>query len=345
MFYFHAPNVYFYGKFKPCHILLTKTEAITLFNSWGGQHIPFLFIIDYELQAVRMYRLDHPPDNLPRFEFKRVVGVSAKRHPMANGFTFEKFPVPFRVYESAFNRVQQQIRAGNSYLTNLTFPTPVETNLGLAEIFDRSVAPYKLLVDGEFVCFSPESFVTITNGIIATYPMKGTIRATEKNAAASILSDPKEKAEHHTIVDLLRNDLSRVSREVTVKRFRYIDKIRTHEGEMLQVSSEICGLLPPGYHACLGDILFSMLPAGSITGAPKPLTMQIIREVEGINRNYYTGVCGVFDGTNLDSAVMIRYIEMHEGKMRFRSGGGITFLSHAEYEYRELIDKVYVPIV
>ncbi|MBN2812449.1 MAG: aminodeoxychorismate synthase component I [Bacteroidales bacterium] len=345
VFYFQAPIVYFYSQFQHCNILLTKNEAIALFNSWGRQRIPFLFVIDYEMIAVRMYRLDHPAGNIPRFEFQHNKSGRVKKHLINNDFTFKKFPVPFHLYESAFVRVQQQIRAGNSYLTNLTFPTPVETNLSFTDIYNRSEAPYKLLVDGEFVCFSPESFVTITNGVIATFPMKGTIKASEMNAAETILSDPKEKAEHNTIVDLLRNDLSRVSREVTVKRFRYIDKICTHEGEMLQVSSEICGLLPPDYHTRLGDILFSMLPAGSITGAPKPLTLQLIRDVEGINRNYYTGICGVFDGNNLDSAVMIRYIEMHEGKMRFRSGGGITFMSHAENEYRELIDKVYVPIV
>jgi para-aminobenzoate synthetase component 1 len=252
--------------------------------------------------------------------------------------------LPFSDYQSAFNKIQKQIRAGNSFLTNLTFPTPVEINLTLGQVFEFSRAPYKILLDGEFVCFSPESFVTIRNGVITAYPMKGTIRASAYRAEESILEDRKETAEHNTIVDLLRNDLSMVSKEVTVKRFRYIDKIITHEGEILQVSSEISGKLPSDYNRRLGELLFALLPAGSVTGAPKTKTTALIREVEQSDRGYYTGICGIFDGENVDSAVMIRFIEIHKGKMRFRSGGGITFLSNARNEYQELIDKVYVPI-
>jgi para-aminobenzoate synthetase component 1 len=129
-----------------------------------------------------------------------------------------------------------------------------------------------------------------------------------------------------------------------VNRFRYIDRIVTHEGELLQVSSEITGKLPDGYQSRLGEILFALLPAGSVTGAPKMKTMDVIREAEGADRGYYTGVCGIFDGNNLDSAVLIRLIENHNGVMRFRSGGGITFLSEARTEYKEMRDKVYVPI-
>jgi para-aminobenzoate synthetase component 1 len=87
-----------------------------------------------------------------------------------------------------------------------------------------------------------------------------------------------------------------------------------------------------------------LLPAGSVTGAPKQKTVDVIREAEKADRGYYTGIGGIFDGNNLDSAVLIRFIENHSGKMHFRSGGGITFLSDARSEYHELIDKVYVPI-
>jgi len=87
-----------------------------------------------------------------------------------------------------------------------------------------------------------------------------------------------------------------------------------------------------------------MLPAGSVTGAPKKMTTSIIRDIENSDRGYYTGVCGVFDGESLDSAVMIRFIELQNGMMQFRSGGGITFMSQAREEYEELIEKVYVPI-
>ena len=113
---------------------------------------------------------------------------------------------------------------------------------------------------------------------------------------------------------------------------------------ILQTSSEICGELPEDYKRQLGDILFSMLPAGSITGAPKKKTMQIIREAEGYERGFYTGITGYFDGDNMDSAVMIRFVEQEADGMYFKSGGGITFKSDARNEYEEMKQKIYVPI-
>ena len=86
-----------------------------------------------------------------------------------------------------------------------------------------------------------------------------------------------------------------------------------------------------------------LLPAGSISGAPKQKTVEIIREAERSDRGYYTGVFGIFDGRDLDSAVNIRYIEQTDHGLQFRSGGGITAMSKMEDEYQEMMDKVYVP--
>ncbi|GET22176.1 hypothetical protein JCM18694_24220 [Prolixibacter denitrificans] len=174
--------------------------------------------------------------------------------------------------------------------------------------------------------------------------MKGTIDAAIPNAASQILNDRKETAEHNTIVDLIRNDLSMVAKKVHVSQFRYIDEVKTHEKTLLQVSSEISGELPSDYHSNIGTIIATLLPAGSISGAPKQKTVEIIKESEIDQRGYYTGVFGLFDGQNLDSAVMIRYIEQKNNQMIFRSGGGITVFSEPEKEYQEMIDKVYVPI-
>jgi para-aminobenzoate synthetase component 1 len=145
-------------------------------------------------------------------------------------------------------------------------------------------------------------------------------------------------------VDLIRNDLSLVAENVEVKRYRYIDKLKTNKHDLLQVSSEISGRLTQNYLERLGDILFSLLPAGSISGAPKPKTLEIIENAEGYERGFYTGICGWFDGENLDSAVMIRFIEQKGDKLFFKSGGGITAQSDLQKEYEELIQKVYVPI-
>ena len=174
----------------------------------------------------------------------------------------------------------ERIRYGDSYLVNLTFPTPVETTLSIADIYRFSHAPYSLLMEEHLVVFSPEPFVRISDGVISSFPMKGTIDASLPDAGKALLDDPKEIAEHNTIVDLIRNDLSLVAKQVRVKRFRYIDTVKTNLKELVQVSSEITGILDPGYPSRIGDLVFSMLPAGSVSGAPKKRTVEIIREAE-----------------------------------------------------------------
>jgi len=131
---------------------------------------------------------------------------------------------------------------------------------------------------------------------------------------------------------------------VTVEKFRYLSHIKTNHKNLLQVSSQISGDLPKNYNENIGDIIFKMLPAGSISGAPKPRTLEIISNTEDYERGYYTGVFGIFDGKDTDSCVLIRYIENQNGQLIYKSGGGITFMSEAKKEYDELLKKVYVPI-
>ena len=91
-------------------------------------------------------------------------------------------------------------------------------------------------------------------------------------------------------------------------------------------------------------MLLKMLPAGSISGAPKDKTVAIIEDVEVIPRNYYTGIAGIFDGKNLDCGVCIRFIEQEQNALYFRSGCGITSMSDPLLEYNEMINKIYVPV-
>jgi para-aminobenzoate synthetase component I len=324
-------------------MVYAKNKSIEIMNDWGSKRIPFLFIIDFEMKAIRLFQLDSLPSGVD-YSFPNLT--PKRLHSKLSGqYYFRKYPVPLSQYQPAFLEVKRQILSGNSFLLNLTFPTRIETDLTLQKIYEFSHAKYKLLIDDEFLVFSPETFVTFTNGVISSYPMKGTIKATCPHASQKLLNNPKEIAEHNTIVDLIRNDLSMIAKDIKVKRFRYIDKVSTNEEDILQVSSEIAGNLPKDYHKKLGDLIFTLLPAGSVTGAPKMKTINIIRSVEQTERGYYTGVFGYFDGINLDSAVMIRFIEHHENILRFRSGGGITCNSLLESEYQELIDKVYVPLI
>ncbi len=260
-------------------------------------------------------------------------------------FHLSSVPLDFGVYQRSFEYVVGQINIGNSFLTNLTFPTEIQLNHSLREVFYRSRARYKLWWRNRFVFFSPERFIRIKHHQISTYPMKGTIDAATPDAERRILQDTKEMAEHTTIVDLLRNDLSRHAERVHVRRFRYVEEIATSRSTLLQVSSDIVGTLPSDYHRQLGSLLHSLLPAGSVSGAPKPKTLDIIRQAELGPRGYYTGIAGYYDGEQLDSGVMIRFIEQQGNRLFYRSGGGITARSNAEAEYQELCDKVYVPLI
>jgi para-aminobenzoate synthetase component 1 len=324
---------------------LGKNSTQRIMNQYGAEGCPFLFIISYDTQQNLVMPLEQINPEEIRYIFRGTGNVKEQENGNAE-IDFERFPIRFERYSKAFNEVQAEIALGNSYLLNLTFPTAIETRLGLEELFRISSAPYKLWVKDRFVVFSPEIFVQIKDAMISSFPMKGTIDAAIENAENVILNDVKETAEHYTITDLIRNDLSAIAERVRVKRFRFIDTIQTSEKDLLQVSSEIQGELAQDWKLHLGDIFFSLLPAGSITGAPKKRTMEIIRRAEGYDRGFYTGVCGIFNGQEVDSAVMIRFIEQsEEGKLYYKSGGGITAFSNAEAEYQELIDKVYVPVV
>lgn len=343
----------------------SKQEALDRMNQLGESGKPFLFIIDYE-QSEILIEEPHVIDSRECIfnlnGFTNVVnlwnsnraggGLMAnsdldleKATKLAEDIKWVVKPVSWNNYKRSYQTVIKNINEGNSYLTNLTCATQVETDLSLRELFFRSDSLYKMWLRDRFVFFSPEIFVRIQNGEIYSFPMKGTIDASLPDAEHRILNDLKESAEHATIVDLIRNDLSIVAKDVTVSKYRYLDKITTNRGSLLQVSSEIKGKLPFDYRAKLGDILFALLPAGSITGAPKKKTQLIISESETHKRGFYTGIAGYFDGERLDSAVMIRFIEQaDDGKLYFKSGGGITSKSNIESEYNEMIQKVYVPL-
>ncbi len=314
-------------------------------NNWASVGTPFLFIINYELDDFNIVRLEDAAKEELYYALDGQSNFTGSGILLRDNIKFEISPVPFHDYEEAFLKVRKHLFHGNSFLLNLTFPTKISSNLSLQEIFERSTARHKLFYKDQFVVFSPETFIRIKDGYIYSFPMKGTIDASIPGAERLLLENEKEIWEHNTIVDLIRNDLSMVAKDVEVRRFRYIDRILTYRKELLQVSSEIRGKLPLNWQKDLAEILIKLLPAGSICGAPKQKTLEIIAEAEGQRRGFFTGIFGIFNGTGLESAVMIRFIERTNDGLQFRSGGGITGHSDPLSEYRELIEKVYVPIV
>lgn len=312
-------------------------------NKLGSEKRPFFFIISYDMSESIVVPFDELDDSI-KFEMDGFDIFEKRQKTDQKTFIFEKFPQDFEIYSNKFNLLQNEIRAGNTYLANLTMPTPISSNLSLLDIYEQSKAKFKLYFKDIFVVFSPERFIKIKDNIIGTFPMKGTIDASVKNAKEKILNNQKELAEHTMVVDLLRNDLSIIAKKVKVERFRYIDEVKTAQKTLLQVSSHIKGELEDNWSEHIGTILFSLLPAGSITGAPKKKSVEILKKIENYDRGFFSGVFGYFDGKELDCAVMIRFIEKKDNKLIFKSGGGITADSDARQEYNELIEKVYVPI-
>ena len=379
-----------------------KQEIIDKINRLASQDEPFLFVINYQGDKAFIRQLSdiNPEECLFDFEGRRNSSDEMKNNSEKIAeISWQIAPPLYEDYERSFDIVKNNIMAGNCYLTNLTCKVPVSCNLSLEDIFNQAKGKYKLLlrrkrnqaedkaqqkeeeaqnkadkkeenieeISNPFVCFSPETFVRIKYGRIYSYPMKGTLDASLPDAEKQLMEDRKEAAEHATIVDLIRNDLSRVAENVRVDKYRYIDVLHTNKGDILQTSSEISGSLPEDYRQHLGEILDAQLPAGSITGAPKDKTMQIIHETEGYDRGFYTGIMGIYDQGELNSAVMIRFIEeenspvdfeadgeknfkANEGKepkesreLYFKAGGGITSKSDCRREYEEVIQKIYLP--
>ncbi|ALR32225.1 aminobenzoate synthetase [Chryseobacterium sp. IHB B 17019] len=307
------------------------------------QKVPYFFIIDFLAENIEVFKENEIEKSGLLIDFQNF-STTKTQHELIKNIEWKSYPETLENFKSGFDIVQKNIRFGNSYLVNYTRKTKIETNLTLEEIFFHSTAKYKVFYKDFFVFFSPETFVKIINGKILTYPMKGTIDASLENAPEILKNDKKEKAEHYTVVDLLRNDLSMVADDVKVDKFQHIDFIKTQQKDLYAMSSEISGNLKPEFDGKVGSIMEKLLPAGSILGAPKPKTLEIILEAEGYKRGYYTGVCGWFDGKNLDSCVMIRFIEKEGDELYFKSGGGITHMSKLEDEYQEMKNKIYVPI-
>jgi len=299
-----------------------------------SQNKPFFFIFDFEGKVFKVYELNKLPSNIKFSINKHKVSLKKINLDIQNP--------NFYSYKKQFNYVQNQIKKGNTYLLNLTTKTKIKNKLNLKEIYNNSNAKYKLFFKNKFVSFSPECFIKIIDDKIYTYPMKGTIKANIKNAKEKLINNKKELAEHIMIVDLLRNDLNIVSSNVKVTKFRFIQKLRTSKNTIYQTSSEIVGKLNKNWRKNLGFILKSLLPAGSISGTPKKETLKIIKETENFDRGYFCGIWGVYDGKNLDSAVIIRYIENEKNNFFYKSGGGITIDSDPRSEFNEMLDKIYI---
>lgn len=193
---------------------------------------------------------------------------------------------------------------------------------------------------------SPEMLVNVTGGIVTTKPLAGTIRrgrTDEEDAELErvLLSDPKERAEHTMLVDLGRNDVGRVSKfgTVEVTKFMEVEKY----SKVMHLMSDVKGILQDGLSAV--DALMSVLPAGTLSGAPKVRAMEIIDELENERRGLYGGTVGYlgFDG-NIDTCIAIRTVLFKDSKAYVQAGAGIVADSDPEKEFAETENKALAAV-
>ncbi len=253
-------------------------------------------------------------------------------------------------YARAVERVRDYIRAGDIYQANIAqrfaaaLPPGFDAFAFYRRLRARNPAPFAayLEVDGlTLASSSPERFLRLDGRQVETRPIKGTARraadpAEDRARAEALAADPKERAENVMIVDLLRNDLSRICAPHSVA-VPSLCGIETYAGVHHLVSA-VTGTLKDGADGL--DLLAATFPGGSITGAPKLRAMDIITEIEGDAREAYCGAIGWigFDGS-LDTSIAIRTVMLDATRAVLQAGGGVTLLSDPDSEYRETLIK------
>lgn len=322
---------------------LTTDQATTLLDRWGQSAQPFFFFVDYAGEQWYAVPLD-AVDSRIKYSLPGRRNYTPEATRPAHYPPYRVIPPHIEDYGRAFEEVQQAIRRGETTFINLTWRVPFESAFDQVARFHLGKEKYMLMVEGMFSVFSPEPFVEIVGSRVATFPMKGTISAEIPNAAEQLLSNEKEAKEHAQSVALMRTDLSGVAVDIDVPRYRYCEVIA--DGKVIQTSSEVAGTVRRDLLGRYGSIIRALLPGGSIAGAPKAASLEVIRRAEAFDRGFYTGIFGVFDGHQLNTSVMIRFIQYTDGGQKyFFGGGGITADSVLEAEYQELLLKAHATIL
>lgn len=256
----------------------------------------------------------------------------------------------FAEYEKQFDRLHQHLRQGDCYQANLTMPVTGRWQgdplAGFWSLIDRQPVKYGALIDlgGPVILSrSPELFFSVdADGWIETHPMKGTVKrgsSVEEDAAlvAAMGQDEKTLAENRMIVDLLRNDISRIA-EVGTLHVPRLFEIETYPTVHQMVSHVRAKLLP---EIGIADIFAALFPCGSVTGAPKMRAMEILHDLEIVPRDIYCGAIGLISPKGeMRFSVAIRTVTLfQDGRATFNVGGGIVFDSTAPSEYDECLLK------
>lgn len=250
-------------------------------------------------------------------------------------------------YLERIRTIQDYIRAGDVYQVNFTYPLSMECTLPSPELFTRYLhknpvdfSAYLNLDHLEILSISPECFFTLHNNKVRSYPIKGTIgrgKTKEQDTLLrkQLINSEKDRAELSMIVDLIRNDIGKVAElgSVKVKQHASIETFHT----LHHLYSLIEGRLGEKSRT---ELFASMFPGGSITGAPKVRSMELIAELERYKRNVYTGSIGwIGYGTDISLNIAIRTVQRMKNTLYYFVGGGITLDSNPDAEYEETLTK------
>ncbi len=254
-------------------------------------------------------------------------------------------------YVAAVRRAIEYIQAGDIYQANLSLPFEAALPVGFDPIAiyrrlrEQQPAPFSAFLDvgmGQVLSLSMERFLSLSGGVVETRPIKGTRPrrpdpVEDARLRQELVDSEKDRAENVMIVDLLRNDLSRVCRPHTVS-VPVLCAVESHSA-VHHLVSVVRGELQSGKGPV--DLLRATFPGGSITGAPKIRAMEIIAELETVPRGPYCGSIGYigFDGT-MDTSILIRTIVAGDGRLSLSAGAGIVADSNPEAEYDECVSKI-----
>ncbi|QPJ85513.1 aminodeoxychorismate synthase component I [Sarcina sp. JB2] len=319
----------------------------------------FLFydnIIIFDLEEKRTYVtslgvLDSESESIEKIE--SLIKEKAKTEQKYFNVDIESKNIFYSNFEKStyidgVKKVKDYILSGDVYITNFTQRMWCYSNEDAFRIYSKlrqiNKAPFSAFLnldDFEIISSSPERFLNTVDKIVTTRPIKGTRprgkdKLEDEKNKLELLNSEKDKAELLMVVDLERNDLSKVCEKNTVK----VTELFTLESyaTVFHLVSEVTGKLKENITSikCMRECF----PGGSITGTPKIRSMEVIEEIEGIRRNIYTGSIGYFDFRgNCDFNIIIRTILKKGNKAYFGVGGGITIESEEVAEYEESLDK------
>lgn len=300
------------------------------------------YLTDADIDGYGQKRVDDIETLLKSQEINKIPSEPSK-NPVKLRSNMEK-----TYYLECIHRIKEYIRSGDIYQVNMTqrFSTPLQESpmrlyKNLREVNPAPFGGYLAFDDYEILSSSPERFVKLKQGRLFTRPIKGTRRRglNEKEDIRlknELKESEKDQSELLMIVDLERNDFSKVAQTGTVK-VPELFVIETYPTVFHLVSQVTC-LIDDGYDAV--DCIENIFPGGSITGAPKIRSMEVIDELEPTQRNIYTGSIGYIDfNGDMDLNIVIRTMLIKNDEVHFQVGGGIVWDSDPESEYQESLDK------